>query len=105
MTGFKIKRDESHLIRTKPEIINSIFSMIFNSPILEPYAVPKQPQSIFNPLNRLMIIAIVKTINRNVIIAEFSFTDMPKRSNIAADNSIQGIIIAVILIIATGNNL
>ena len=56
--------------------------------------MPKQPQSIFNPLKRLIIIAIIKMDSKKEIIKEFSFTLIPNRSNAPAINSIQGKIIA-----------
>ena len=99
------KKDEPHLKSINPDKISRIFSLTFNKPNCSPYAIPKQPQSIFSPLKRLIIIAIVKTIYNKVIMAEFSFVHIPKSSKKPEINSIQGIIIANILMNSEGSSL
>jgi hypothetical protein len=85
---------ESNLINIKPSTSNPIFSNIFWIPTLVPPTVPKQPQSIFKPLARLIAIATIKITSKPLRIAEFSFTDIPKIKRIPATNSIQGKTIA-----------
>lgn len=67
--------------------------------------VPKQPQSIFNPLAKLIEIAIMNTKSNPLRIAEFSFTDIPNTRSIPAQSSIHGKIIARILIKKIGRSL
>jgi hypothetical protein len=99
------KKFESNFINIKPRTSNPIFSKIFCNPTLDPFTVPKQPQLISKPLNKLISTAIIKTISKPLMIAEFSLTEIPNIRRTPALNSIQGKSIAKILTRKSGRSL
>ena len=72
------KKVELNFIRIIPINSNPIFSRTLNIPTFVPSAVPKHPQSISKPLNKLIIIAIMKITSKLLIIAEFKKPKTPR---------------------------
>ena len=70
-----------------------------------PLDVPKQPQSIFKPLKRLIEIAIIKIPSKAEIMKAFSFTLIPKIKRMPVVTSIQGKVRAAIFVSEKGSSL
>ena len=86
-----------NLINKSEKVSSIIFSTSLIIPTFVPELVPKQPQSIFKPLPRLITIPKIKTTSIAEMMKEFSFTDIPNNKNNPATTSIHGNVIAKML--------
>ena len=102
---FRFRKLEPKIVSKIPVRNNPTFSRTLSQPIFEPDLVPKQPQEISNPLNKLISIARIKIPNNAVRMNEFSLTETPNKSNNPDTTSTQGNVKAKRLTNDTGRSL